>query len=265
MSHRLLRGLPESLAGIASATRLAAWARDDMLPVASPLAELLGSAGLRRGGSIVVHGGPVPGATSLLLALLAAPTSSGAWCAVVGAPELGVVAAKELGVALDHLLLVPDPGPHLLPVVGALLDGCDVVCLRLPAAFAPAEGRRLVARARERRSVLVVASGSTASLTGAGGIAQLPSPGERRRVRPGAWLEVPDVHLSVQASRVSGAGQGNGRVDAHLLQVVARRRRAAPEELARWLWLPDAEGRLTTADIAEVSHDAAVLRSTGTT
>ena len=38
---------------------------------------------------VVVHGGDVPGATSLLLALLAGPSAYGAWCAVVGAPELG--------------------------------------------------------------------------------------------------------------------------------------------------------------------------------
>src|SRR5439155_174136 len=63
------------------------------------------------------------GATSLLLALIAAASRAGSWCAVVGVPALGVAAADGLGVALDRLALVPYPGPDWATVVAALLDG----------------------------------------------------------------------------------------------------------------------------------------------
>ena len=45
------------------------------------------------------------GATSILLALLAGASAAGSWCAVVGMPSLGLVAAAELGIALDRPLL----------------------------------------------------------------------------------------------------------------------------------------------------------------
>ncbi|HUY29944.1 MAG TPA: hypothetical protein VMV02_02985 [Acidimicrobiales bacterium] len=243
------RELPESLSLLARRTRPTVLAREDLLPVLEPFADLLGSSGLRRGGTVVVSGSDVPGATSLLLALLAGPSAGGAWCAVVGAPDLGLVAAAELGVALSHLLLVPEPGRRLAQVAGALLEGCDVVCVRASSALAAPEARRLAARARERRAVLVLATGRTAGSAGA--IA-----GPARPSRPGAgagrgagtgWPGTPDVRLEVTAGRFSGPGQGDGRVTARLVEVVATRRRAAPEELRRWLWLPGADGRVALA------------------
>src|SRR5439155_941436 len=81
-----------------------------VLPVLPELRELLPGGGLRRGSTVAVGarfdraGRPVwsAGATSLLLALIAAASRAGSWCAVVGVPALGVAAADELGVALDR-------------------------------------------------------------------------------------------------------------------------------------------------------------------
>src|SRR5699024_3392736 len=53
----------------------------------------------------------VAGSAALRVGLLAAATASGARCAVVGWPELGVAAVAEQGGRLDCLALVPDPGP----------------------------------------------------------------------------------------------------------------------------------------------------------
>jgi hypothetical protein len=92
------------------------------LPVLAALEPLLPPGGLRRGSAVAVRG-----SASLLLALLAGPSQEGAWCAVVGLPALGLVAAAEIGVALERLALVPDPGPDWAAVAGALLDAVDVV------------------------------------------------------------------------------------------------------------------------------------------
>ncbi|HUQ59622.1 hypothetical protein [Lentzea sp.] len=119
-----------------------------VLPVRGELAGLLPWGGLRRGSTVSVGG-----STSLLLALLAGATADGCWAAVVGLPQVGVLAAAELGVSVQRLALVPRPGSDPGPVIAALLDGIDLVAVAcpLPASLA----RRLTARARQRRTVLI--------------------------------------------------------------------------------------------------------------
>src|SRR5699024_3601078 len=92
---------------------------------------------------------------SLMLALLSAASRSGSWCAVVGVPTLGALAAAESGIALDRLALVPDPGPEWPTVVAALIDGLDVVVVAAPGSVPGSIAARLAARARQRGSVLV--------------------------------------------------------------------------------------------------------------
>ena len=119
------------------------------LPVLSALSPLLPD-GLRRGSAVAVRG-----SAGLLLALLAGPSRAGAWCAVVGLPGLGLVAAAETGVALERLALVPDPGPDWAAVAGALLDAMDVVVVAPRGRVLDGDVRRLAARARQRGAVLV--------------------------------------------------------------------------------------------------------------
>ncbi|GLY52349.1 hypothetical protein Lesp01_60050 [Lentzea sp. NBRC 102530] len=119
-----------------------------VLPVRGELAGLLPWGGLRRGSTVSVGG-----STSLLLALLAGATADGCWAAVVGLPQLGVLAAAELGVAVQRLALIPSPGTDPGPVIAALLDGMDVVAVACP--LPPSLARRLTARARQRRAVLI--------------------------------------------------------------------------------------------------------------
>ncbi|MGH4001955.1 MAG: hypothetical protein ACRDTJ_31335, partial [Pseudonocardiaceae bacterium] len=91
-------------------------------PVIEPLALLLPGGGLRRGSVVAVQG-----STALLLALLAAATAHGAWAAVVGVGDLGILAAAETGVVVRRLALVPRPGPAPALVAAALLDGVGLV------------------------------------------------------------------------------------------------------------------------------------------
>jgi hypothetical protein len=105
--------------------------------------------GLLRGATVAAIG-----SSSLQLALLAGGMSQGGWAAVVGQPWFGAAAAQEYGVPLERLALVSDPGPDWPTVVGALVDGVDMVVLTVPD---PAAGivRSLQARAREKGCVLV--------------------------------------------------------------------------------------------------------------
>jgi len=123
---------------------------DRIIAMPAPLCDLLPGRGLRRGSAVAIRG-----STSLLFAMLAATTQAGGWCAVVGMPELGLVAAAELGVVLERLALIPDPGPDWPSVVAALLDGIDVAASAAPVVLT----RRLTARARQRGAVLVGVGG----------------------------------------------------------------------------------------------------------
>jgi hypothetical protein len=149
------------------------------------------------------------GSTSLLLALLSAASRSGSWCAVVGMPALGALAAAESGIVLDRLALVPNPGPEWPTVVAALIDGVDVVVAAVPGPVAAAVAGRLAARARQRGSVL------------------MPY---------GRW-DGADVTLQVTHGGWEGLGAGRGRLRRHEITVVARGRGAAarPKEITMWM------------------------------
>jgi hypothetical protein len=123
-----------------------------VLPVLPELAAVLPGGGLRRGSTVAVTSG-----SWLLLALLAQASRTGSWCGVVGWPQLGALAAVEVGVVLDRLVAVPEPGDQWLAVTAALLDGADLVVARPPPHAEPRDLRRLATRARERKSVLLAA------------------------------------------------------------------------------------------------------------
>jgi hypothetical protein len=183
-----------------------------VLPVAPELSGLLPSRGLRRGSTVAVATGreaPASGGTSLLLALLAEASRSGSWCAVVGVPALGAIAAAESGIALDRLALVPNPGPEWPTVVAALIDGVDLVVTAVPGPISASVTGRLVARARQRGSVLVPF---------------------------GRW-DGADVTLRVVDGRWEGLGAGHGRLRRREVTVLARGRGAAarPKELTMWM------------------------------
>jgi hypothetical protein len=186
-------------------------ARERTLPVLPALADLLPEGGLRRGSTVAVSG-----ATSLALALLAGPSQAGSWCAAVGVPSLGLVAAAEVGVALERFPLVARPGDDWPAVVAALVDAVDVVLVHLPRHVRSSDARRLVAKARDRGAVLVT-TGESKTLAA-------------------------DVRLSVAGCRWEGLGRGHGRLRARRIDVVASGRGAAARERRASLWLPSATG-----------------------
>ena len=189
------------------------------LPVLEALAPLL-PGGLRRGAVHAVDGGP--GATTLALALTVAASAAGSWTAVVGAPSLGLLAGLELGIAPERLLVVPEPPRESwATVIATLVDAVDLVLLR-STRVAPGEARRLVARARERESVLIALPGTQ---------------------WPGA-----DVRLTIeQASWTGPCELGAGRLVARRAEVVTGGRGAAARERRAELWLPGPDGTVALA------------------
>src|SRR5271154_6455900 len=89
-------------AGLADRVRPTTPVAGRTLPVPPPLAPLFPAGSLRRGTTHTLAGGGAAGhgATTLALALMAAASAAGCWCAVVGLADPGVVAAAGLGLDL---------------------------------------------------------------------------------------------------------------------------------------------------------------------
>jgi hypothetical protein len=208
---------PVSLADIAGRARPVSLAGQHVLPVLAPLAPLFPDGGLRRGTTVAVTADAGEG-TTLALSVAAAATQAGSWCAVVRWPTLGLVAASGLGVALERLALVPRPGEQWPAVAAALIDAVDLILLRSPRGVRSSDARRLVARARERGVVLVIA-GAT-----------------------GGWAGI-DLTLSVSGGgEWRGLGQGYGYLQARSAEVTSVGRGAASRPRRVRLWLPGSGG-----------------------
>jgi hypothetical protein len=94
----------------------------------------------------------------LAFGLAAAATAAGEWAAAVDLPgTLGGLAAAECGVELSRFAVVRGvPNDRWATVVAALLDGVSLVMADVPRGLRAGDARRLVARARERSTVLVM-------------------------------------------------------------------------------------------------------------
>ena len=216
-----------SLAALHDRARPVAPAGERLLPVPPGLDALLPGGALQRGWVVAVAGG-----TSLALALVAEASRSGSWSAAVavGLPPLSPVAAGEVGVALERLLLV-SAGPHSgrggwAWATSAVVDAVDVVVAWPPPHLRAADARRLAARARERGTVLVLAG------TG--------------------WPDAVDVRLSLEEVAWEGIGRGHGRLLARRAVAVATGRGAAGRQRRVALWLPAPGGGVAPAALTVV-------------
>jgi len=125
------------------------------LPVPSLLTGVL-PAGLPRGTVAVLSG-----ARSLMLSMVAAVTAAGGNAAIVGQPDLGLLAASEMGADLSRLAVIPHPGNDPVEVATVLMDGMDLVVLGLGGrSVPPARTRVVLARARHRGCALLVSGGT---------------------------------------------------------------------------------------------------------
>ena len=100
------------------------------------------------------------GARSLSLCMAAAVTAAGGHVAIVGQPDVGLLAAAEMGADLDRLAVIPDPGADPVEVAAVLMDGMDLVVLGLGGrAVPPTRARAVTARAQHRGCTLLVTDG----------------------------------------------------------------------------------------------------------
>lgn len=221
----------DTLAGMVKGTldlaavrsRPVAMAETRRLEVQGALGGLFPAGGLQRG-SVVEVGGAAAVSLSLVVAAGVMPggSSSSCWAAAVGFPSLGLVAASQIGVPLGRLALVQAPGERWAEVVAALVDGVDLILLAPPAGLRAPDARRLVARAKERGTVLVPVRG--------GGVS-------------GCWPESPDLRLEVTSVEWTGLGNGHGHLQGRRVEVsLSGRRVQGGRRRSMELWLPGPDG-----------------------
>jgi hypothetical protein len=135
---------------------------ESLLPVPESLAELSPASGrypqptpLPRGAVAVLSG-----ARSLPLSMVAAVTAEGGHAAIVGQPDVGLLAAVEMGADLSRIAVIPEPGSDPVEVAAVLMDGMDLVVLGLGGrSVPPSRARAVVARARQKGCTLLVTDG----------------------------------------------------------------------------------------------------------
>ncbi|WP_309710178.1 hypothetical protein [Pseudolysinimonas sp.] len=187
------------------------------IPTHPALGDLLPSGAIAAGGRY-----QVAASTTLALALLQAPSAAGAWCAVVGVPDLGTEAAAGLGLDLKRLVLVPHPGQQWLSVVSALVDVVSIVLVKPPvrdgrSRVPEAAAGKLAARLRQREAVLVAL---------------------------GEWPQA-DAALSISESAWVGLGVGFGHLTARQVTVGSVSSAWQGRVKSRRLWLPGTDQQVS--------------------
>ncbi|MFT4220708.1 MAG: hypothetical protein QM611_09345 [Microbacterium sp.] len=194
------------------------------LPVLPALAPLLPGGGLRLGSAYALES-----SAALTTAVMAGPSQAGSWCAAVGMPELGAEAGERAGVALDRLVLVPEPGPRWLAVVATLVEVVPVVAVRPPGRARDGDVARLGARLRDRGAVLLV---------------------------QGPWPQA-EASLCLSEPAWIGLGRGHGLLSRREVTVTAASRRWPVPRSAR-VALPGRDGAV--AAVAEGSRGLERMR-----
>jgi len=100
------------------------------------------------------------GARSLALRMVATVTAGGGNAVIVGQPDIGLLAAVEMGADLSRIAVVPDPGNDPVEVAAVLIDGMDLVVLGLGGRrVTRTRARAVVARARQKGCTVLVTDG----------------------------------------------------------------------------------------------------------
>jgi hypothetical protein len=156
-----LRRKIAAVSGKVGGSRRGAAPSADPLPDSESLLPMPGSldgvmpAPLPRGTVAVLSG-----ARSLPLSMVAAVTAEGGHAAIVGQPDVGLLAAVEMGADLSRIAVIPEPGTDPVEVAAVLMDGMDLVVLNLGRRSVPAtRARAVVARARQKGCTLLVTNG----------------------------------------------------------------------------------------------------------
>lgn len=204
--------------------------RDQLVDVPDPLLPLFPFGGLQRG-SLVGFGGA--GSWSVAMAMTAAATGRNGWAAIVGIESLGLVAAAELGVDLNRLLVIESPGAHrLAAVIATLLESVEVILVQPSRPIGTQAGRRIKAKAKEKGRVVFDLEGAH------------------------HWPHAPDLVLTGKAEQWQGIGDGHGYLHLRQVHLNAQGRRSASQARSLSILLPGPTRALEPAPTPASASDS---------
>ncbi|NNE96481.1 MAG: hypothetical protein HKN24_10680 [Acidimicrobiales bacterium] len=203
--------------------------KEQLLEVPVVLEPLFPWGGLQRGWSVGITGN---GSWALTSALLAPSLGEEGWLAVVGAPLVNLAAGAEVGLRMDRVLVVETPpAGQWGTVITSLLEAVQAVVIAPPTRIGDRDARRIAARLREQRGVLVHLDGGT------------------------TWPNALDSDLVCTTDEWQGIGEGHGYLRYRRLTIEASGRRSAAKRRSVSVWMPGPDGPLTAAEnLASVSH-----------
>lgn len=220
-------------------------ARERTLPVAAPFDQLLPDEGLVRGRVVSCRG---LADTSLAFGLIREALVAGAWAAVIDVATFGADAASEFGIPLERIVRVESGAAEAersagvgsvaswIDVMGAAVDGFDVVVTRVPAELRgdrrPPAVRKLATRVQQKGAVVVVL-------------------GEAAALRS-------DLVFSTQRTEWGGVSSGAGHLRSRIIDVVAGGRRL-PVSRTVSLFVDAVSGRVDCSLAAERDPQAELL------
>ena len=167
-----------------------------VLHVPAGMEGVLSAGGLVRQQAVAVSDCP-----ALLVEMVCDVTARGGYAAIVGWPDLLLAQVSESG-DLDHVIVIPDPGPDPWSVVGVLVDGLDLVVYR---AAREANGGEVAVTPTQARPVLAKLRSGTAAL-----------------VTVGAHLPGSAAVIDAQVEAFRGIGAGTGRIRGFDIVVQSR-------------------------------------------
>jgi len=196
------------------------------LPVDPALESVVPTGHLQRGSTIAVHG---IGATSFALATVGQAVRDGAFLAIVAPESFGLAACLDFDIPLRRVVqFVLGAGPNSVPnqswaqAVASILEGFDLVILADRRRVGSSQARQLLARNRERGSVMM-------------------------RVGGPSWPDAADMRFDVSAPEWSGLGQGHGYLQERRVTVQVAGRRHHGRQRAHQVLLPSAAGGVSRA------------------
>lgn len=205
-------------------------AAEQILPIPEIFHSIVPGGGLQRGWTTRVEGDS--SARAFAWAMLSEVTTAGGWIATVDVSGISLEAAREVGVAIERVLIVTSPDrSSWSATIGALIGAVDVIVFGAPRhRVQPREYRRMASRCRERGTVLV----------------ELASANEGQ-------LQY-DVTFDVEPIAWRGLGQGFGRLQSRDLDVSATGRRMRGGTRHGRFEIPAADGTLKVIDSGHGGH-----------
>jgi hypothetical protein len=207
-----------------------------------PSLHVLFPQGLIRGSSVMCRG---DAAVSMAFLLASTASHADAWVGVAGLPTFGAQACHEMGTALQRVVVVrgtdgtdDTDDSTWAAVLGALVDGFDIVVFGAARHVRAGTARRIQARLQTRGGVLVLVSDAGSFST--------------------------DAQVST-TSTWQGLGDGDGYLRQRTVQITVDGRRI-PRARHDQLAMPSSTGMvqsLSTTDDLDVPGSVIALRQTG--